>query len=83
MSEQQFITQCEQLLASIEDALDESELDVDFQRSGHVLEIEFDNGSKIVAQRRVSFANPVALCQRAKWPAGDSEGRVRGWPLNP
>ncbi len=53
MSEQQFITQCEQLLASIEDALDESELDVDFQRSGHVLEIEFDNGSKIVVNGQV------------------------------
>ncbi len=53
MSEQQFITQCEQVLSGIEDALDASELDIDFQRSGHVLEIEFDNGSKIVVNGQV------------------------------
>lgn len=48
MSDQQFITECERLLDAIEDAVDASELDVDFQRSGHVLELEFENGSKIV-----------------------------------
>ncbi len=48
MSDQQFITECERLLDAIEDAVDASELDVDFQRNGHVLELEFENGSKIV-----------------------------------
>jgi len=53
MSEQQFITECEQLLNTIEDVLDASELDVDFERNGHVLEIEFENSSKIVVNGQV------------------------------
>lgn len=53
MSEQQFITECERVLTTIEDALDASELDVDFQRNGHVLEVEFENGSKIVVNGQV------------------------------
>lgn len=53
MSEQQFITECEQLLNTIEDVLDASELDVDFERNGHVLEIEFEDNSKIVVNGQV------------------------------
>ncbi len=48
MSEQQFITDCEHLLDRIEDLLDASGVDVDLQRSGHVLEIEFADRSRIV-----------------------------------
>lgn len=51
--DQQFISECEALLTSIEDALDSSDLDVDFQRSGHVLEIEFEDESKIVINGQV------------------------------
>ena len=53
MSEQQFISECEQLLNAIEDALDAVDIDVDFQRTGHVLEIEFDNDSVIVVNGQV------------------------------
>jgi len=53
MSEQQFITECEQLLNTIEDVLDASELDIDFERNGHVLEIEFEDRSKIVVNGQV------------------------------
>ncbi|MFK7963532.1 MAG: iron donor protein CyaY [Burkholderiaceae bacterium] len=53
MSEQQFLTECEQLLTTIEDVLDASELDIDFERNGHVLEIEFEDSSKIVVNGQV------------------------------
>ncbi|MGB7184193.1 MAG: iron donor protein CyaY [Burkholderiaceae bacterium] len=53
MSEQQFISECEQLLNAIEDALDGVGIDVDFNRTGHVLEIEFDNSSVIVVNGQV------------------------------
>lgn len=53
MSEQQFISECERLLDAIEDALDNLDIDVDFQRTGHVLEVEFDNGSVMVVNGQV------------------------------
>ncbi len=53
MNEQQFISECEQLLNTIEDALDETGIDLDFQRTGHVLEIEFEDESVIVVNGQV------------------------------
>ena len=53
MSDQQFITECERLLDQIEDALDGCDVDVDMQRTGHVLEIEFDDGATIVVNGQV------------------------------
>ncbi len=53
MSEHQFITECERLLDTIEEALDASELDIDLQRTGHVLEIEFANKTRIVINGQV------------------------------
>lgn len=53
MTESEFLMLAEQVLTTIESALerlyDESDLDVECSRSGNVLEIEFvDNGSKII-----------------------------------
>jgi len=48
MSEQAFLTRCEQLLDRIEDALEAAGVDAELMRNGHVLDIEFDDGSHIV-----------------------------------
>ncbi len=48
MTEQEFLDACERILAAIEDALDRCQADVQTSRSGHVLELEFDNDSKII-----------------------------------
>lgn len=48
MSEKQFHEQCERTLRAIEDAIDACGVDVDTSRSGQVLELEFDDGSKII-----------------------------------
>lgn len=48
MTEQDFLQHCERLLAQIENAIDACDLDVESSRSGNVLELEFDDGSKII-----------------------------------
>ncbi|MEK9721182.1 MAG: iron donor protein CyaY [Quisquiliibacterium sp.] len=48
MSEVPFHEQCERTLRAIEGAIDTSGLEVDTSRSGQVLELEFDDGSKII-----------------------------------
>lgn len=48
MTEGEFLEHCERVLRTIEDALDASGIDVDASRNGAVLELEFEDGSKIV-----------------------------------
>ncbi|MEN9315888.1 MAG: frataxin, iron-binding and oxidizing protein [Pseudomonadota bacterium] len=48
MTEGEFLAHCERVLRTIEEALDDSGIDVDASRNGAVLELEFDDGSKIV-----------------------------------
>ena len=48
MTEPEFLDACDRVLASIEDALDRSGADVESARSGNVLELEFDDGAKII-----------------------------------
>lgn len=48
MTEQQFLDECDRVLNAIEDALDAADIDVDSARTGSVLSIEFDDGSKII-----------------------------------
>jgi|SRR5262245_38975719 len=52
MDERQFEALAAQTLQRIERALDESGIDVDVElKEGGVLELEFDNGSKIIVNR--------------------------------
>ena len=48
MTEQQFQLLCEQALTAVEDAIDRSGADVDVERSGQVLELDFEAGGKII-----------------------------------
>jgi CyaY protein len=48
MTEAEFLDTCDRLLTAIEDALDRSGLDAETARSGHVLEIEFDDGAALI-----------------------------------
>ncbi len=68
MTEQQFLDECDRVLGAIEDAIDacDADVDIDTQRSGQVLEIEFDNGSKVI----VNGNAPV----REIWVAARSGG---------
>ena len=68
MTEQQFLDECDRVLAAIEDAIVtcDADVDIDTQRSGSVLEVEFENGSKII----VNGNAPV----REIWVAARSGG---------
>lgn len=66
MTEEQFQDRCERVLRAIEDALDRLDFDIEASRRGPVLELEFDDGGKIV----VNGNAPV----REIWVAARSGG---------
>ncbi|WP_157315310.1 iron donor protein CyaY [Chitinibacter sp. GC72] len=51
MTESEFLTASDAIFAHIENALDEVAFDVDPLRAGNVLEIEFEDGSKVIVNR--------------------------------
>ena len=53
MTESEFLTLTDDIFWRIEEALDEAGLDVDCLKSGNVLEIEFEDSTKIVVNRHV------------------------------
>ncbi|HEY3597338.1 MAG TPA: iron donor protein CyaY, partial [Paraburkholderia sp.] len=48
MSDSDYLSRAEAVLAAIERALDYTDADVEFERNGNVLTLEFANGSKII-----------------------------------
>jgi CyaY protein len=53
MNESEFLNISDAVFDRIESALDAGEFDVDVNRNGNVLEIEFDDGAKIVINRHL------------------------------
>ena len=67
MTETEFMAVSQQVIDSIEEAFDASGIDVDLERKGDgILEIEFENGSKIV----INSQTPM----RQIWVAAKSGG---------
>ncbi|MDN3575564.1 iron donor protein CyaY [Chitinimonas viridis] len=54
MNESEFLNASDQIFDRIENGLDDGEFDVDLNRNGNVLEIEFDDGAKIVVNRHAA-----------------------------
>ncbi|SMG60209.1 iron donor protein CyaY [Paraburkholderia susongensis] len=48
MSDSDYLTRAEAVLAAIESALDDTSADIEFERSGNVLTLEFENRTKII-----------------------------------
>lgn len=48
MSEQDFLQRCDRLLGALEDALDHADLELESSRQGQVLELEFEDRSRMV-----------------------------------
>ena len=66
MNESEFLNASDQIFDRIENGLDDGEFDVDLNRNGNVLEIEFDDGAKIVVNRHAAnqeiwLAGPVPV----------------------
>jgi CyaY protein len=72
MDERDFETRAAQALAAIEQALEAAELDADFElKDGGILEIEFEDGSKIIINRHAAA--------REIWVAARSGGFHFRW----
>ena len=72
MDEREFETRAAQALSAIEQALEAAELDADFElKEGGILEIEFDDGSKIIINRHAAA--------REIWVAARSGGFHFRW----
>lgn len=48
MTDSDYLTRAEAVLARLEQAADDSDADIDCERNGNVLTLEFENGSKII-----------------------------------
>jgi CyaY protein len=48
MSDSEYLTRAEAVLTAIERSLDDADADIEFERSGNVLTLEFENGTKII-----------------------------------
>ncbi|BCL74518.1 protein CyaY [Jeongeupia sp. HS-3] len=64
MTESEFLTQTDRIFSQIELALDDVDFDVDALRTGNVLEVEFDDGSKVIVNRHV-FNQEVWIAARS------------------
>lgn len=74
MTESEFDQLANSVFVKIEQAIDAEADDVDYMRSGNVLEIEFDNGSKIIVNRHDA--------NQEIWLAARSGGFHFGWQDN-
>ena len=52
MNESEFHTIADQTIADIQDAIDDSGADIDYEEVGGVLTLEFENGSKIIFSKQ-------------------------------
>jgi CyaY protein len=48
MTDSDYLSRAEAVLSSIEAAVDDIDADIELERSGNVLTLEFENGSKII-----------------------------------
>ncbi|CAG4918331.1 iron donor protein CyaY [Paraburkholderia saeva] len=48
MSDSEYLTRAEAVLAAVERAVDDTDADIEFERSGNVLTLEFENKTKII-----------------------------------
>ena len=52
MNESEFHTIADQAIADIQDAIDDSGADIDYEEVGGVLTLEFENGTKIIFSKQ-------------------------------
>jgi CyaY protein len=71
MDESTFLQQAERTLDAIETGIDASGADIECERSGNVLTLEFEDGAKIV----INSQTPT----RQMWVAARSGGFHYGW----
>ncbi|CAG4916671.1 iron donor protein CyaY [Paraburkholderia saeva] len=66
MSDSEYLTRAEAVLAAVERAVDDTDADIEFERSGNVLTLEFENKTKIIVN--------LQLPMREIWIAAKAGG---------
>lgn len=64
MNEAEFHQQVTRILLRIEQAVEDSGVDIDFENTGDILTLEFTNGSKIIINKQAA-ANQIWVAARA------------------
>jgi CyaY protein len=64
MNEAEFHQQVTRILLRLEQAVEDSGLDIDFENAGDILTLEFANGSKIIVNKQAA-ANQIWVAARA------------------
>ncbi|OUR98034.1 iron donor protein CyaY [Gammaproteobacteria bacterium 42_54_T18] len=71
MNESEFNQQIDDLLIEIEDAIEESGIDIDYETVAGILTLDFENGSQVIINRQVAM--------RQLWVAAKSGGFHLEW----
>ena len=71
MTESEFNQQVDAVLRTIEEAIDAGDMDIECETSGGILELSFENGSKIIVNRQTAA--------REIWVAAKSGGYHFTW----
>ena len=71
MNESEFNQQIDDLLMEIEDAIEESGVDIDYETVAGILTLDFENGSQVIINRQVAM--------RQLWVAAKSGGFHLEW----
>jgi len=71
MNESEFNQQIDDLLMEIEDAIEESGVDIDYETVAGILTLEFESGSHVIINRQVAM--------RQLWVAAKSGGFHLEW----
>ena len=81
MSQTEFDTAIEQTLISIEDALDECEWDIDYERADAVLTLTLeDNGSQVILSRQTANKELWVAARSGGYHLSfDNSGAKHGW----
>ncbi len=64
MNEAEFHRQVSQILLRVEQAVEDSGVDIDFENAGDILTLEFTNGSKVIINKQAA-ANQIWVAARA------------------
>ena len=81
MNESQFNQLAEQTMLAIEEAVDASGADIDYDNAGDILTLEFDNGSQIIINKQTPLKQ-IWVAARSGGYHFDYDEQNQVWCLN-
>ena len=82
MTESEFNLVADNTLRAIEDALDSLETEIDYDASGGLLTLEFDNGSKVIINRQPATQQLWIAAKSGGFQLDYEAGQQRWWCPN-